>query len=238
MESSPRNLYTIFYGKLPNSIEDLLPGRTTKMVTFLNPYYIECLKNRTDLYSKFDYICSDGFLPIWLNKFFCKQSRSFRISFDMTSLAKIVFDNIGQHRVYFIGSKQADMDSFINIISSSYPKMKICGYHHGYIKGQYDDIIIQILKSEPSVVIIGMGAPMQDEFAVLLNERGFRGTIYTCGGFFHQTTNNLNYYPNFINKFNLRWIYRMFKEPYVIKRVLFYYPIFIFHYSKFLLNMK
>lgn len=58
---------------------------------FLNPYYIELLKDKVSLYEQFDYICSDGMVPIMLNNIWGK-SKSVRISFDMTSLAKRVFD--------------------------------------------------------------------------------------------------------------------------------------------------
>lgn len=233
------SIYSIFYEKLPSHIIDLLPQEKNKLITFLNPYYMELLHKKPDLYRNFDYICSDGMIPIILNKIW-NCSKSFRISFDMTSLAKILFTNIETtgESIYFIGSKQEDIEMFIHTVKKCYSQINIVGYHNGYIKNQFKKISDTIISYEPDIVVIGMGAPLQDEFAVYLHNEGFKGTIYTCGGFFHQTTKKINYYPTWINKLNLRTLYRLFKEPYIIKRVLIYYPFFILKYSAFLWKMR
>lgn len=233
------SLYKLFYLKLPEQLSVLLPEDRSKLVTFLNPYYIELLSENTDLYQKFDYICSDGMIPILLNKVW-KHPKSFRISFDMTSLAKELFSYIEQtgESVYFIGSEQTTIEMFVQNIRKTYSKININGYHHGYIKNVFREMTEVIIQSSPDIVVIGMGAPLQDEFAISLHDRGFKGTIYTCGGFFHQTTKKINYYPEWINKFNLRTLYRLFREPYIFKRVIKYYPPFILKYSMFLWKMK
>ena len=41
------------------------------------------------------------------------------------------------------------------------------------------------------------------------------GVGFTCGGFIHQTANNeIEYYPLWIDRMNLRFVYRMYKETY------------------------
>jgi len=74
------------------------------------------------------------------------------------------------------------------------------------------------LDINPDVVVVGMGALVQDRFAVLLRDLGCRSSIYTCGGFLHQTINRINYYPKWINRLHLRTLYRLIKEPYVWKQ--------------------
>ena len=83
-----------------------------------------------------------------------------------------------------------------------------------------------IIKINPDLLIIGMGAPKQDKLCLLLKELGYAGTVYTCGGFFHQTVMKVgDYYPSWINKSNLRFVYRMYKEPNTIVRYFIYYPV-------------
>lgn len=231
------SIYSIFYNKLPSCKEDVLPSpEKGKIITFLNPFYLEKLKLHTNLYAQFDYICSDGILPIFLNRIW-HLPKSTRLSFDMTSLAKDVFECHFPKRIYFIGSTQENIEKFVSLIKHTYPKINICGFHHGYIRC-FNSVGKEILNCNPNIIVIGMGAPLQDEFAIHLKEIGYQGTIYTCGGFFHQTTKVINYYPNWINKLNLRALYRILKEPYVISRIIRFYPNFIIHYSTFLLNMK
>lgn len=233
------SIYSVFYEKLPHQSELLLPDNTCKMVTFLNPYYIETLKGESELYQKFDYIASDGIIPVVLNRFW-RHPKSTRISFDMSSFAKELFEKIEKTdlNIYFIGSEQRYIEKFIFTIKEEYPELNISGFRHGYIKNQFEEVAKAIIRSNPDIVVIGMGAPLQDQFAVYLHDSGFNGTIYTCGGFFHQTTEKINYYPDWVNKFNLRALYRIFQEPYVFKRIVKYYPYFIIRYSLFLWKMR
>lgn len=231
------SVYSIFYKKLPCDIEEVLPNVEGRIITFLNPYYIELLKDKTPLYEKFDYICSDGILPIMLNRILGKP-KSVRISFDMTSLAPKIFNYLSKNNssIFFLGSSEECIDKFVKVIKNNYNLLNIIGWHHGYIKSDYDIVVNRIIESGTEVVVIGMGAPLQDEFAVYLKERGFKGTIYTCGGFFHQTTERINYYPKWINCWNLRTFYRLVHERYVWGRVIKYYPRFIIKYSLFLIK--
>lgn len=229
-------LYSVFYTKLPQGKAELLPEKyKPKFVTFLNPYYIEKYPHTADLYKRFDYVCSDGMIPIQLNKIWGKK-KSWRCSFDMGSLANDVFQWLVMHNesVYFLGTTKEKIERFAEIMLENYPSLKIVGFHHGYIKGHEDDIVEEIQRQNPSVVIIGMGAPLQDGFAMRLKDAGFMGTVYTCGGFMHQTSEKLHYYPEWINKWNLRTFYRLTKEKYVWGRVFKYYPKFIIKYSCFL----
>ena len=233
------SLYSLFYHKLPDNRGCLLPSDVPKMVTFLNTYYMESLYNRIDLYQQFDFICSDGIWPIFLQNIFGLQ-KSERISFDMSSLAGDVFQYLSQTdtSVYLIGAKKEEINRFIETLKKLYPNIKVAGWHDGYIKGLFERFAKEIIELNPTVVIIGMGAPMQDEFAIVLKKAGYRGTIYTCGGFFHQGKEKLHYYPQWINRWNLRSFYRIYKEPYVLKRVIWSIPLFTIKYSLFLIALK
>lgn len=46
------SIYSIFYEKLPYRMEILLPQKKGKLITFLNPFYIEKQKKQLDLFSK------------------------------------------------------------------------------------------------------------------------------------------------------------------------------------------
>lgn len=230
-------LYNVFYSKLPLDVKELLPeSNKSKYITFLNPFYIEKYSQMVDLYKRFDYICSDGMVPIQLNKIWGKK-KSWRCSFDMSGLAGEVFQWLVKHNdsVYFLGTTQDKLERFVEVLQKSFPSLNIVGTHHGYIKGQEDEVVAEIIKLKPTVVVIGMGAPLQDQFAMRLRDAGFQGTIYTCGGFMHQTSERLNYYPAWINRWNLRTFYRLTRERYVWGRVIKYYPKFIIKYSLFLL---
>ncbi|WP_010516294.1 WecB/TagA/CpsF family glycosyltransferase [Croceivirga radicis] len=207
--------------------------------TFLNPFsYLFFRKNLT-LFSSFDGIYIDGIVLVRLLRIF--GIKVDRVSFDMTSLAPLVIEEVikTNKSIYFIGSTTDAINGFIKVISNKWPKLKIASFRNGYFSSPNDrlDAINDILHKNPEVVVIGMGTPYQEQFLVELKENGFNGAAYTCGGFIHQTTNKVSYYPLFYDKFNLRWLYRMIDEPKLIKRYVLDYPkstlLFV---SDFLIN--
>lgn len=214
-------IYQIFYDKLPSSEEDIMPVYGgCKLVTCLTPYYMTLMKEEDyGLYNEFDYICSDGAYPLKINSWVGKP-KSIRLSFDMSSMAPLVFNDAIKHGegVYMLGAKPDEIEKSIVTIQSYFPNLKIMGHHHGYIKDCKDEIVYQIVASGAKICVIGMGAPLQDEMAVRLKKAGFVGSVYTCGGFIHQTTDGINSFPEWANKLNLRFMYRWFHEKGVFAR--------------------
>ncbi|MEY8781473.1 WecB/TagA/CpsF family glycosyltransferase [Allomuricauda sp. XS_ASV26] len=194
--------------------------------TFLNPFsYLFFRKNLT-LFSNFDGIYIDGIVLVRLLRLF--GIKVDRASFDMTSLAPLVIEEVikTNKSIYFIGSTTDAINGFIEVISNKWPKLDIAGFRNGYFSTPKDRLgaINDILHKNPEVVVIGMGTPYQEQFLIELKENGFNGAAYTCGGFIHQTTNKVSYYPRFYDRFNLRWLYRMIDEPKLISRYLLDYP--------------
>lgn len=230
-------IYQVFYDKLPHSIEDVLPFyEGCKIVTCLNPYYMIMLKPENYyIYNEFDYICSDGMGPLKLNKLY-GQEKSVRLSFDMSSMAWPVFNDAIEHGkgLYLIGAKEGEIERSVETIKNSFPGLNIVAFHHGYIRGEEESITDEIIASGAQICVIGMGAPMQDEIAVMLKKKGFVGTAYTCGGFIHQTQEGIISFPEWTNKLGLRWLYRLFTQRGMFKRLIQTYPKFVVTYSQFL----
>ena len=232
-------IYQKFYTKLPNSLDDVLPVYDRcKLVTCLNAFYMVKLKNEDyHWYDEFDYIASDGMGPIILNKLFAKP-KSVRLSFDVSSMAGSVFHHMMAHNesLFILGAKPGEVDKSVKTIQSNFEGIRIAGYHHGYIKDCKEEIVKQIITSGAKVVIVGMGAPLQDEMCVFLKRAGFVGTVYTCGGFIHQTQDTMVSFPEWTNKLGLRWLYRIFTQSGMLKRLIETYPKFVVTYCWFLLN--
>lgn len=208
-----------------------------KIVTCLNAYYLVKLKEKDyHWYDEFDYIASDGMGPIILNKLYGKP-KSVRLSFDLSTMAPPVFNDMIKQgaSLYVLGAKPGEVDKSVETIKKNFRGIKIAGFHHGYINDCKNEVANEIIASGAKVVIVGMGAPMQDEMAVLLKQVGFIGTVYTCGGFIHQTQERMVSFPEWTNKLGLRWLYRIFTQSGMLKRLIETYPKFVISYSWFLL---
>jgi len=215
--------------QLLNSIEQEDYPCTT--ISFVNPFSYQLLRKNEAAYQGIDHFYSDGMISCYilgglLNK------RIPRISFDYGSFAKIFFEIAAQQKlpIFIIGSKEEQLQGAIKQFTSTYPQLNICGSHNGYFN---DDMsIINLIKASGArYVICGLGTPKQDIFAGLIKQHLFKQIkqVYTCGGFLHQSEKRVDYYPAYINKYNLRWLYRAIKEPQVAKRLLTKYPLFIFY---------
>lgn len=200
-----------------------------RVVTFLNPYsFLKILESSVNL-NKFDKICIDGIaLKIFLGLVFSRSSKIERLSFDFTSVADLVFEKAAgkKERGFILGSDQNSNNEFLANIISLYPGINIEG-RSGYFDNneEMSTLLGTLTKSKYDYVVIGMGAVEQEKAAIALMDSGFQGRIYTCGGFIHQTAmGGGSYYPSWVDKFNLRFAYRMFKEPNTVRRYLFDYP--------------
>ena len=196
--------------------------------TFINPYSYMLLR-KSKVLDQFDKIFVDGISLVKLLHVF--GIRTVRRSFDMTSLAPLVFEtSISKNlTIYFLGSTQEDIENFIGTIRKTYPKLNIIGYRNGYFEDEEERTrtISDLLEKSPDVVIAGMGTPYQENFLIDLKKVGWNGKGFTCGGFIHQTAKEIDYYPSFFDKNNLRWFYRMIDEPKLIKRYFLQYPVSI-----------
>lgn len=195
-----------------------------RIYTFLNPVsYLTALDNK-ELFGKFDAIFADGSLLVAaIRMLYGKQVR--RRSFDMTSLAPELLKYAEEYgkTLYIVASKQEQVEQAVQIFKERYPNLLFAGYRNGYFSSEeeQDKEAATITELNPDYLIVGMGALMQERFLLKVKEAGFQGTGFTCGGFIHQTAKNeIDYYPAWIDRMNLRFVYRMYKEKHTRKRYL------------------
>lgn len=193
-----------------------------KVYSFLNPVsYLEA-KSHLDLFEQFDGIFVDGsILAKAIRLLYGKKVT--RRSFDMTSIGADLFEYSVKERksVYVVSSEQDHVEKAVGLIKDRYNGILIVGYRNGYFKddGERDEEIRNIISLNPDYLIVGMGVIKQEEFLLKAKESGFRGIGFTCGGFISQIAeNNIDYYPAWIDRMNLRFLYRMYKEPHTRKR--------------------
>ncbi len=202
--------------------------------TFLNPVsYLEAVKEE-ELFGNFDLIFADGSIMVWfIHLLYGKKIK--RRSFDMTSMAKEVFQYASNEKktVYFVGASEANLKIAIDKIKKDFPFLEIVGSRNGFFSSK-DDLKLEIdniIEKSPDLLIVGMGVIKQEKFLLQVKDAGFSGCGFTCGGFLHQyAMRGKKYYPDWINKYNLRFLYRMCKEPYTIRRyakAFFMFPVLV-----------
>lgn len=195
-----------------------------KIYTFLNPVsYLDALKHK-NLFLQFDGIFADGSLLVAAIKILYGV-RVVRRSFDMTSVAPELFDYAQKagKSVYIVASKQEQVEMAVSVFCNRYPRLKIIGCRNGYFNCEEEQVAEakHIVEINPDFLIVGMGVIMQEKFLLRVKRAGFTGIGFTCGGFIHQTSKDqIDYYPGWVDRQNLRFFYRMYKEPHTRMRYL------------------
>lgn len=215
------------------------------LVTYLNPYSYTVARTHLDLFARMHEIRMDGILLCKVCNLFLR-SGLVRRSFDNTADAPLVFGGCEQRRrpLYVVGSTETDVQGFVSLLRRQYPALPIAGFRNGYFEGEVElaATLSAITTSSAGTVLVGMGVGKQEAFLVGLVDAGWRGEGYTCGGFIHQTSNGEQaYYPDWVNRFNLRFFWRLYREPHFRPRVVQYLKflyLFPFDWLRDLLGIK
>lgn len=192
--------------------------------TFLNPVsYLYALDNKM-LFEQFDGIFADGSILVAAIRLMYGK-RITRRSFDMTSLAPQLLEYAVDNgkSVYIVASQQKQVERAVNVFKEKYPRLEVAGYRSGYFSSEdeQDKEAEHIVKVRPDFLIVGMGVIAQERFLLKVKRAGYQGIGFTCGGFIHQTANaKIDYYPAWVDRMNLRFLYRMYKEKHTRKRYL------------------
>ncbi len=218
------------------SIRDKLNAPLDGLVFFLNPFTYLILRNYPGVLEKANAIRFDGVLLCKIFKVLGFENVR-RESFDNTSLAPVVFESActENQRVAIIGSEPDVIAKFMEYLGDHYNGLNVVYYRNGYFDNEEDihSSHEALIKLRVDLVIVGMGAGKQEEYLVGLKDKSWNGVAFTCGGFIHQTVSNgFDYYPGWVNKYNLRFLYRIYDEPYLLKRYMIRYPQFVIVFIK------
>lgn len=206
-----------------------------KIISYLNVYNYSILRKNKKVLETIDYFTFDGFLFQYICYFFTGKLYK-RLAPDFGSYASQLFEhmNFNCESVYIIGSKTSELHKFVKIIEENYINVRIVGIQDGYFDTNGEkQIINDVIKLDPNKIILGMGTPKQELLSLKLRNLCRGSLIFNCGAFISQTANKgANYYPVYINKFNLRWVYRIFNEKKMLKRYFLEYPRGVFYIFK------
>lgn len=145
-------------------------------------------------------------------------------------------------KIALIGSAPGIVDKAKKLIENRYIGLDISYTCDGYFNEEKSNSILLDAK-KCDVIVCSMGTPKQELLLRNLRDSGWNGVGFTCGGYLDQlvSAKGSRYYPSWIDKLNLRWLYRIYKEPKrLFFRYVFQYPLgilfFIYDYYSGKLN--
>ncbi len=111
---------------------------------------------------------------------------------------------------------------------------KLVFAEQGYFNSdQKTQIIDRLIKSQPDLLLVAMGAPMQEKLIYECKSKLSNCLCMGVGGAFDVWSDQLKRAPRWMIFLNLEWLFRLIQEPYRLKRFLYnvyrYTLLLIYH---------
>ncbi len=135
---------------------------------------------------------------------------------------------------YLLGGKPGVADKAKFKLEKAYPNIKIVGVHHGYVRDEEEEVIAHINLCNPNILLVGMGAPLQEKWIFRNRWKLNANLAMGVGGSLDIMAGKARRAPKVFIKLGLEWLYRLIKEPWRIMRMMAL-PLFL---SKVILETK
>jgi len=167
----------------------------------------------TKILNQGDLVTPDGVGVVWASKF---NKIKIKERVDGCNLCMHLFSKMNDNRktAYFLGGAPGVAEKAKKNIEKKYPGLKIVGVNDGYFNEEKEKLIIdEINQLQPDLLLVGMGAPKQEQwistYKPILKCRAAIGV----GGSLDVFAGNVKRAPKFWVKLNLEWLYRLITEP-------------------------
>ena len=122
----------------------------------------------------------------------------------------------GCYRHFFYGSTDDTLKKISDNIKALYPETQIAGlYSPPFRNLSYDEdikITEMINKSKPDFVWVGLGAPKQEKW-MASHQGKINGLMVGVGAAFDYLAGNIKRAPDWMQRCNLEWLYRLLQDP-------------------------
>ena len=138
-----------------------------------------------------------------------------------------------QYSLYLLGAKPGIAMKAGERLNECHPKLRIVGAHHGYFnKGignaENEEVIREINASNPDILIMGFGMPLQEQWLMENWDRLEANIALTGGAVFDYVSDNLRRAPRWMTNHGLEWLGRLIIEPSRLwRRYIIGNPIFL-----------
>lgn len=121
------------------------------------------------------------------------------------------------YRVFLLGAKDGVAKKAKDELKKRYPKLNICGTHHGYFgktSAENKRVIDLINESTPDLLFVCLGSPYQEEWIEKNKKELHTVKLFMgLGGSLDVWSGNVKRAPTLLQALGLEWLYRTVKEP-------------------------
>lgn len=120
------------------------------------------------------------------------------------------------YRHYFYGSTEQTLEKLYQKLNEQYPGIQIAGMYSPPFRPMTEEedaeVIERINQTEPDFVWVGLGAPKQEKW-MAAHQGSVKGFMVGVGAGFDYFAGNIERAPQWMQKSNLEWVYRLLQDP-------------------------
>ncbi len=120
------------------------------------------------------------------------------------------------YRHFFYGSTDETLEKLYSVLEKTYPGIQIAGMYSPPFRtmtAEEDEAIVErINETKPDFVWVGLGAPKQEKW-MATHQGCVDGLMIGVGAGFDYHAGNIERAPEWMQKSNLEWVYRLLQDP-------------------------
>ena len=124
-------------------------------------------------------------------------------------------------RVFLFGNAPGVAEKAAENVRAWYPGLNIAGTLHGHWADEdgripaetAERLVAEINDAAPDILHVGLGTPLQQRFVAEHRDRLTAPVIFTCGAYFEHLAERREYYPAWVLKLRIGFLYRLAREP-------------------------
>lgn len=120
------------------------------------------------------------------------------------------------YRHYFYGSTDETLEKLYSVLEETYPGIQIAGMYSPPFRPMTEEedkaIVERINETKPDFIWVGLGAPKQEKWMAAHQGR-VNGLMVGVGAGFDYHAGNIERAPEWMQKSNLEWVYRLLQDP-------------------------
>lgn len=117
--------------------------------------------------------------------------------------------------IYFLGGAEPDAKLAARRCAQLFPGLKVVGAENGYFEaGQQEEQVLERLRAAaPSLLLLGMGSPRQEQFALRCRQELGIPLTWSVGALFEYLSGRRPRAPVLMRRMGLEWLWRLALEP-------------------------
>lgn len=213
-----------------NRLADLLlravETRTELMVTYLNPFYArETAADPTlaEIVDGFDVVQPDGWGVVYGARLagIDVPERAAIEDIERELFRPLAARGTG---VFLFGSEPGIAEQAGRTLEREFPGLRVVGVQHGWLdveaghpgtlsEEDAQGVARDVASSGAEVVMVGLPLPLQHEWAARYGSGLGPPVVMTVGAYFDKLAEGIDWYPRWMLRLRLGWIYRVYREP-------------------------